>query len=101
MHRSDKLYEASEEVRQKYNLISGLMKKIKRKQPLQQEEKKDIEKKEAKEKAVEKENHCMLQSSSSSKLIKPKEKELVRRQFASTANLQLHKRPLHDYISNK
>jgi hypothetical protein len=99
--RNDRINDANEEIRYKYNHISSLIKKVKKNKLIQHDDKKEVEKKDVKEKPAEKENHCLMQSSSSSKLIKPKEKELVRRQFASTANLQLNKKPLHDNISNK
>lgn len=72
--------------------MATLIRKIKRSKLSQNEEKREG-------RGAEKENHATLQSSSSSKLIKPK--EALKRQFASTANLHLNKKPLSEYISNK
>jgi hypothetical protein len=122
--KNDRIAAASEDVRAKFSHLSTLVKKIKRDKAATHQESVGREERQTKEKAAEKdkaaerekdrekggekekerekggekENHAMMQSCSSSKLIKPK--AVIRRQFGSTANLH-HKLPLTDYVSNR
>ena len=98
--RSSMISSQSEEVRQKYHLLCGLIRKVRRNntRTVQDKPQKDKEK----EKEKENENgmgHC----GSHSRLLKREEsKGMLPRQFSSTINIHSSiQRPLSEYCSNR